>query len=82
MKRIATNLALVLLIVACLVGAFRSKASADSLQEIEPYQFASFQGGSVKIFKAVHEGCELYITTGTVYSGNPTVAITTGRGCK
>jgi hypothetical protein len=63
-------------------------AQAQDTQEIKPYVFAQLPHG--RIYKTVHEGCELFITeteshwdmayrdTQTTYS----YAVATGRGCK
>jgi cbb3-type cytochrome oxidase cytochrome c subunit len=55
--------------------SFTHKARAQDTQEIKPYVFAELPHG--RIYKAIHEGCELYI----VESENG-YTIATGRGCK
>jgi hypothetical protein len=88
MKNIAINLLLVLLIIASLIGAFKTNASVEAQpqQEVKPYQVGEFevpmQMTAGKIYKTVHEGCELYIATASAYGKDPSVSITTGRGCK
>lgn len=57
--------------------------------DIAPYQFGSMKSPSgieVRLFKTVHQGCELFVAIGDgvyVAGGNSaSVAMTTGRGCK
>lgn len=54
--------------------------------EIAPYAFAELPHGGT-IYKAVHEGCELFIVEGYQRVGGAgdygrSYAIATGRGCK
>jgi hypothetical protein len=62
------------------------KASAMENQEVKPYVFAELPHG--RIYKTVHEGCELYIveTETKVHPQNfyPShfYSIAIGRGCK
>jgi hypothetical protein len=56
---------------------------ADEQKEIAPYKFADLPHG--RIYKAVHEGCELYIVESEWTTGaglNETYQVATGRGCK
>lgn len=63
--------------------ADRHPVRADSQQEVAPYKFADMEG-DVHVYKAVHEGCELFIVRGHALDASKadTVSITTGRGCK
>jgi hypothetical protein len=85
MKRLIVELAMVAAIIACVIGTVKTStvsAQAQSSQEVAPYIFAKLTTDTV-IYKAVHEGCELYIVESDAYIGkNPEVAIATGRGCK
>ena len=65
----------------------KNRTHADDQQEVKPYVFAELPHG--RIYKTVHEGCELFI----VESDIPTLAnqpgeqfhhygIATGRGCR
>jgi hypothetical protein len=55
-----------------------SGACVQTFEEVKPYVFADLPNG--RIYKAVHEGCELFIVEAgpSAY----TYAIATGRGCK
>ena len=70
-----------------LVGSFGYRAAhAQETQEIKPYVFAELPHG--RIYKAVHEGCELFITENDFQEFNNQYGqvhfytIATGRGCK
>lgn len=60
-------------------------AKADGLQDVAPYEFGKTPDGT-KIYKAVHQGCELFIAENYKFQMNHgdaiAVSITTGRGCK
>lgn len=86
-------LALIVLVGCCvlMVALNRAEVQANqeppAPQEIAPYQFAEIKSnailvaGSIKIYKVVHQGCEIFIATPASYrEGN--VAIATGRGCR
>jgi hypothetical protein len=53
-------------------------------QEVKPYTFAELPHG--RIYKTVHEGCELYVVENDFYTygarDQHQYAITSGRGCK
>lgn len=58
---------------------------ADDNQEIAPYKFADLPHG--RIYKAVHEGCELFIVENDFLPEHGVVtqhqySISTGRGCR
>lgn len=60
---------------------------ADGAQDIPPYEFAhipvEFHAVDVKVYKVVHQGCELFVATnGAMGHEAASIAITTGRGCK
>jgi hypothetical protein len=61
-------------------------AQAQDTQEIKPYVFAELPHG--RIYKTVHEGCELFITENDFqefnnqYGAVHFYTIATGRGCK
>jgi hypothetical protein len=65
---------------------FWAEASTVEVQEVKPYVFADLPHG--RIYKTVHEGCELYIVENDYEAGPGTYnyqhayAITAGRGCK
>jgi len=72
------------------LGMREAKAQTVEQQEVKPYVFAELPHG--RIYKTVHEGCELFIVEteshGTMSGGSfatfegHTYAIATGRGCK
>jgi len=68
------------------IRTVRQGVQAQSKQEVAPYQFATFgvsqQLTDGQVYKAVHEGCELYIAVVGKNGQSPSVSITTGRGCK
>ena len=78
----------ILVLTAIIITAilFVDSTKAQSKQEIAPYQFAEFsvsqQLTDGQVYKAVHEGCELYIAVVGKNGQSPSVSITTGRGCK
>lgn len=86
MRNHLINIGLVLVIVAVLCGAFKIPAQAQSPQDIKPYQFGSFEVPynilPGRLYKAVHQGCEIYIATVADTKYGPSVSIATGRGCK
>jgi hypothetical protein len=57
---------------------------AMEFQEVKPYVFAELPHG--RIYKTVHEGCEVYIVESDSIHANDwdthQYSITTGRGCK
>jgi hypothetical protein len=59
---------------------------AMEMQEVKPYVFANLPHG--RIYKTVHEGCELYIVENDMQTDYRNIAdqhiysIATGRGCK
>ena len=57
---------------------------AQSPQEVAPYLVGT--AGSTKIYKLVHQGCELFVAENYQYQINHGdavgVSISTGRGCK
>jgi hypothetical protein len=57
---------------------------ASEFNEVKPYVFAELPHG--RIYKTVHEGCELYIVESDWEAaqtwGNHTYSITAGKGCK
>jgi hypothetical protein len=59
-------------------------AQEVQVQEVKPYVFADLPHG--RIYKTVHEGCELYIVEADVVYGtggsSHAYDITAGRGCK
>jgi hypothetical protein len=66
-----------------------AKAQTLEQQEVKPYVFATLPHG--RVYKTVHEGCELFITESDVNipggqygfaNGTEFYAVTTGRGCK
>jgi hypothetical protein len=61
-----------------------SGASVMEFQEVKPYVFAELPHG--RIYKTVHEGCELYVVENDFYTygarDQHQYAITSGRGCK
>lgn len=78
-------------IVVMFVGAFLAgiagaaidrvvEAQNLQVQETKPYEFAELPHGF--IYKAVHEGCELYIVEANTDSTHMSYSIATGRGCK
>jgi hypothetical protein len=88
---IALIIAVLFLCFVFLIGWWLDRgmgpAHAMEVQEVKPYVFAELPHG--RIYKTVHEGCELYI----VESDIPTVSnqpglsfhhysLSTGRGCQ
>jgi hypothetical protein len=59
--------------------------AATPPQEVAPYLAKETPSGT-RIYKTVHQGCELYIAenihTQFNYADTVAVSITTGRGCK
>jgi hypothetical protein len=55
---------------------------ADSPQEVAPYKVTDIpQEGGLKLYKLVHQGCELFVLH--QYNGHDdSIALATGRGCK
>jgi hypothetical protein len=50
--------------------------------DVPPYKFAETPEG-VKLYKTVHQGCEIFLAVGTQgYYGQQSPAIALGRGCK
>lgn len=63
------------------------QAAPQAAQEVQPYEFAhvpvAFHDVDVKVYKMVHEGCEIYIATNSAVAYQAaSLAIATGRGCK
>jgi hypothetical protein len=63
------------------------RVQAQAQQEVEPYEFAHipvpFHTVDVKVYKMVHQGCEIYVTTNSAMGHEAaSIAIATGRGCK
>lgn len=93
MKRILFYSGWLLFFLTWLIVGVRSFVHAQDVElrcvemkEVKPYAFAALPYGG-KIYKAVHEGCELFIVEGYQrvpaapdYGGN--YAIATGRGCR
>jgi len=92
LAKVAVLLLAFLWMLVCIALAIhfgqRSLVHAQETQEVKPYVFAELPHG--RIYKTVHEGCELFIVetrsdwemayrdTNSTYN----YAITTGRGCK
>lgn len=80
--RQSVTLALLILLaftVVCWIAVSEHRpVQAQSVQEVPPYKFADLPHG--RIYKAVHEGCELYIVESNLSLQVPEqYAITTGR---
>jgi hypothetical protein len=67
----------------------RRRVNASEFNEVKPYVFAELPHG--RIYKTVHEGCELYVVESDVtipsgqYGmpfGTEVYSITAGKGCK
>jgi cbb3-type cytochrome oxidase cytochrome c subunit len=68
---------------------FHVTAAAQETEEVKPYVFAELPHG--RIYKAVHEGCEIFIVESDIAIpggqsaqryGTTAYSIATGRGCK
>ena len=60
---------------------------AEGSQDVAPYEFAhipvQFHAVDVKVYKVVHQGCEIYVATNSAMGHEAaSIAIATGRGCK
>jgi hypothetical protein len=84
--RYAAFVAVVALVDVLCVHIYAKHVRADEEQrEVAPYKFADLPHG--RIYKAVHEGCELFISegqmrvTGAADSGY-FYTVATGRGCR
>ncbi len=88
-----TELAILFVMVIVIVGSFGffifkdyrfRSVEAQSPQEVAPYLFAT--AGETKVFKLVHQGCELFVAENIHWQANRSdsvgVSITAGRGCK
>jgi hypothetical protein len=83
-------LASVIIVFALVAGLIYDRVAQrlhaqERQEEIPPYKFADLPHG--RIYKAVHEGCELFIVEGEMrVSGADDAghfyAIATGRGCR
>jgi hypothetical protein len=79
-------LGLVAIVLWALVLIIRERwqVHASEFNEVKPYVFAELPHG--RIYKTVHEGCELYVAESDVAHVNDwdahSYTITTGRGCK
>ena len=52
-------------------------------QEVAPYEFAELpDANNVKVYKLVHQGCEIFVVYHKEWKYADTVGIATGRGCK
>lgn len=60
-------------------------SKAQDQLEVAPYQFATIPvemfSKDVKVYKVVHQGCELFVSVTTGVRDNHS-SIATGRGCK
>jgi hypothetical protein len=85
-KRNFVAVVVMLLAIAALLTlqwAKRTHAD-DSPKEVKPYLVGETPGAT-KIYKLVHQGCEIFIAENFPIQFQPTavsVSITTGRGCK
>lgn len=79
------TLFIVCLVLLTMLGVGKAAEQVD----VKPYEFAvindpGFNVGTTHIYKAVHQGCELFVAIDS--SGNSDhgrgIALTTGRGCK
>lgn len=80
-------IAALLLILGGLAMDKAAQAQAQTQQDVKPYEFAAipvpFHTVDVKVYKMVHQGCEIYITTNSAMGHEAaSIAIATGRGCK
>lgn len=72
-------LVVAILIVMGTLCFYKAVNAQEPKREIQPYAFADVEE-NVRVYKVVHEGCELYIVVNN--NGHDSVGITTGRGCK
>lgn len=80
---------IVSLLIAGLIPKNWGRAQAPQViapKDVPPYEFYQFsvamQLSNGQLYKAVYQGCELYIAVVGKNGQSPTVSITTGRGCK
>jgi hypothetical protein len=80
-------LAIVATVLMLVIAGRIKTVKADIPQDVAPYEFAhipvEFHAVDVKVYKMVHQGCEIFVTTNSAMGHEAaSIAIATGRGCK
>lgn len=75
---------LILVLVGTAVWLSAKKAKAETTQEVAPYLVGT--AGSTKVYKLVHQGCEIFVAENYQFQMNHgdavAAGIATGRGCQ
>jgi hypothetical protein len=81
MTLLSTGAVICLLIVVLI--QWKQNDTQAQTKDVDPYVLSQLSG-DVYIYKAVYQGCELFIVRGHAVGQDhaDSVAITTGRGCK